>query len=144
MTFSLIRFECVEMHRYIWHERPKLEKKKTTLTSILGKIQSFINASERKYLPMLNKEIPIQYMALFVYRLLSLRMHVMVLHRYASQEKKPMPERLRKILLSSGVQQVECAIIIETAPLLSTWSWYCGMFLDFHLCTCEINVINSR
>jgi hypothetical protein len=126
MTFTLIRFECGEMHRYIWHERPKLEKKKTTLTYILGRVQSFLNAAEKKYLPMLNKEIPIQYMALFVYRLLSLRMHVMILHRYASQINKPMPERLRKILLSSGVQQVECAIIIETAPILKTWAWYCG------------------
>jgi hypothetical protein len=76
---------------------------------------------------MLNKDIPLQYMALLVYRLITYRMHVMVLHRYATLPVRPMPERLRKIILSSAVQQVECAILIETAPPLKKWAWYLGM-----------------
>jgi hypothetical protein len=126
MTFSLMRFELNEMHRWIWFERPRLEKKKTTLTYLLSRVQEYINKSGDKYMPLLNREIPIQYMALLVYRVISLRMHTMVLHRYASQANRAMPERLRKILLTSGVQQTECAIIIETAPQLSRWAWYCG------------------
>jgi hypothetical protein len=127
MTFTLIRFDCNEMHRYLWRERPRLEEKKITLTHVLGKVQHFIHTSERKYLPMLSKDIPLQYMALLVYRLITYRMHVMVLHRYATVPRRPMPERLRKILLSSGVQQVECAILIETAPPLKKWAWYLGI-----------------
>jgi len=127
MTFTLIRFDCNEMHRYIWRERPRLEERSTSLTSLLGKVQSFLHESERKYMPMLNKEIPIQYMTALVYRLLTLRMYVMILHRYATTPQRAMPERLRRILLSSGVQQVECAILIETAPVLKKWSWNLGM-----------------
>lgn len=127
MTFTLLRFDCNEMHRFIWRERPLLEEKKISLTQILGKVQEFIRSSEQKYLTVLNKNIPIQYMAILVYRLLTLRMHVILLHRYATTPYRPMPERLRKILLSSGVQQVECAILVETAPPLKKWAWYLGM-----------------
>jgi len=128
MTFTLIRFDCNEMHRYIWRERPRLEERSTTLTHLLGKVQSFLHESERKYMPMLDKEIPIQYMTSLVYRLVTLRMYVMILHRYATTPQRTMPERLRKILLSSGVQQVECAIIVETSPALKKWSWNLGTF----------------
>jgi hypothetical protein len=126
MTFTLIRLACNEMHRYIFRQRPRLEEKKPTLTQVLGTIQNFIHTTESKYLPMLNKDIPIQYMALLVYRCITYRMHVMVLHPYATLPFRAMPERLRKILLSSGVQQVECAILMETAPPLKKWAWYAG------------------
>jgi hypothetical protein len=126
MTFTLIRLACNEMHRYIFRQRPRLDEKKPTLTQILGTIQNFIHTTEAKYLPMLNKDIPIQYMALLVYRCITYRMHVMVLHPYATLPFRGMPERLRKILLSSGVQQVECAILMETAPPLKKWAWYTG------------------
>jgi len=136
MTFSRMRFEVNEMHRFTWMERPRLERKKTTLTAVLSKVQSFISAMDKKYLPMLDKSQPIAKMALLVYKMSTLRLHVMILHRYSSNHARAMPERLRKILLTSGVQQVECAIIIDTAHLLSTWSWYCGGFLtSFTVCT---------
>jgi hypothetical protein len=132
MTLSLIRFDCYEMHRYVWKERPRLQEMKITLTQVLGKIQDFIHASEQKYLPMMNKNIPIQYMGILSYRIMTYRMHVMVLHRYVTTDLRPMPDRLRKIVLSSGVQQVECAILIETAPPLKQWAWYLGAFNQYH------------
>jgi hypothetical protein len=127
MTLCRLRFEINEMHRVIWMERPRLEKKKTSLTAVLGKVQQFISATDKRFMPMFDKDKPIHNMALITYRLLTLRMHIMVLHRYSSNHARKMPERLRKILLTSGVQQVECAIMVETAPSLKPWSWYCGM-----------------
>jgi hypothetical protein len=126
MTFSRIRFEVNEMHRYAWRERPRLENKKVSLASVLRRVQDFCAAMDKKYLPMLDKSQPIARMALLVYKLMSLRLHVMFLHRYASSREKAMPERLRKILLTSGVQQVECAMVIETDSSLRTWAWYIG------------------
>jgi Fungal specific transcription factor domain len=126
MTLSLIRFDCVEMHRYIWKERPRLAEKKVTLTQVLGHIQEFIYTSEQKYMPMLNKKVHIQYLAMLIYRILTFRMKVMVLFRYVSTDFMVMPDRIRKILLSSGLQVIECGIIIETAPPLKKWAWYLG------------------
>jgi hypothetical protein len=126
MTFSRIRFEVNEMHRFAWRERPRLEKKKTSLTSILRKVQDSISTMDKKFLPMLDRSQPLAKMALLVYKLLSLRLHVMILHRYMSGHERAMPERLRKILLTSGLQQVECAVVIETDPLLQPWSWIIG------------------
>jgi hypothetical protein len=126
MTLCRLRFEINEMHRFIWMERPRLEKKKTSLTAVLGKVQQFITAADERFLPMFDKNKPIHNMALITYKLLTLRMHIMILHRYSSNHARKMPERLRKILLTSGVQQVECAIMVETAPSLKPWSWYCG------------------
>lgn len=126
MTFSLMRYEANEMQRYLWFERPRIEKKKTTLTSVLSRVQKFWNVTEAKYIPWMDKQKPEHYMAFLTYKLLTLRMHVMLLHRYNSNGQRQMPDRLRKILLSSGTQQVECAIIVETNPALRPWAWYCG------------------
>ncbi|KAE9972226.1 hypothetical protein EG327_009566 [Venturia inaequalis] len=132
MTFSRMRFEINEMHRYTWMERPRLERKKTTLTAVLSKVQHFIACTDKKYLPMLDKNQPLHNMALLVYKLTTLRIHVMFLHRYSSNHARKMPERLRKIVLTSGVQQVECAIMIETIPSLKPWSWYLGALHQYH------------
>jgi hypothetical protein len=132
MTCTRMRFECSEMHRYIWRERPRVEDKTISLTTMIGKVQAFVLETERKYMPMLDKNIPLHYMTMLIYRLLTFRMYVMILHRYATSPGKPMPERLRKILLSSGVQQVECAIIIETSPVVAKWSWILGALHQYH------------
>ena len=34
-TFALMRFEFSELHRFIWFERPKLERKQTSITAVL-------------------------------------------------------------------------------------------------------------
>jgi len=128
MTFSLIRFEANEMQRYLWFERPRIEKKKATLTAVLSRVQKFLNVTEAKYIPWMDKQKPEHYMAFLVYKLMTSRMHVMILHRYNSNGQRQMPERLRKIMLSAGTQQVECAIIVETNPALRPWAWYCGMY----------------
>jgi len=133
MTFSLIRFEANEMQRYLWFERPRLEKKRTSLTAVLSRVQKFWNVTEAKYIPWMDKQRPEHYMAWLVYRLMTLRMHLMLLHRYSSNGERQMPERLRKIMLSAGTQQVESAIIVETNPALQPWAWYIGMSSQSHL-----------
>ena len=132
MTFTRMRFECSDTQRYIWFQRPRLEKKLTTLTTVLSKVQKFIDESERKYVSMMDKTRPMHYMAFLIWKLLTLRMHIMILHRYGSNSVRVMPDRLRKILLSSGVQQVECAIMVETSPSLAPWAWYCGAIHQYH------------
>lgn len=125
-SLSLVRFECNELHRYIWNERPKIEKKKSSLTALLGKVEKFKTAMEKKHFRNIDQLDPIQMLALHVYGLLYRRMHVMILHRYHSTEERLMPERLREIMLTSATFVLEHAIEIETNPLFRPWSWYIG------------------
>lgn len=127
MTCSLVRFECNEMQRYAWATRPRIEKKKISLTKALSKIQDFLASCDQKYLPMFDRPEPIARMALLIYKIMSLRLYIMFLHRYMSGRGKLMPERLRKMLLTACVQQIECAMLIETEASLRLWAWYIGI-----------------
>jgi hypothetical protein len=131
MTLSRIRFECNEMHRLIWFERPRIERKKTTLTSLLSKVEKFRAAMEKMYFPMLDPKYPLHYFGIQVYSILSLRMHIMILHRYASNAQRVIPDRLRHIILSSGTLLIEHGMNVDTNPILRPWAWYSGKI--FHL-----------
>jgi hypothetical protein len=132
MTITRMRAECLEMHRLLWIERPKLEKKTVTLTSILSRIQAFKAAMERTYLPMLSKSIPLHVVAMEMYGILSDRMYVMVLQKYASSDRMRMPERLRQILISTCVMILEHSMTIEEEPALAPWVWYVGALHQYH------------
>ncbi|RMZ86386.1 hypothetical protein DV736_g6389, partial [Chaetothyriales sp. CBS 134916] len=132
MTLSRIRFECNEMHRIIWYDRLRVEKKKVSLTHILGKIESFRKAMEAKYDPILDTSIPIQHYAHLCLRLLLMRMCIMVLHRYVRNLGSELPARLRQIVLSTGTSQLEAACELETAPTLGRWRWYNGTHQQWH------------
>ncbi|KAF2786581.1 hypothetical protein K505DRAFT_368111 [Melanomma pulvis-pyrius CBS 109.77] len=132
MTITRMRVECYEMHRLLWIERPKLERKKTTLTSLLSRIQSFKAAMEKTYLPMLNKSVPLHVVAMEMYGILSNRLHVMVLQKFASSDRSRMPERLRQILISTCIMILEHSMTIEEQPVLAPWAWYVGALHQYH------------
>lgn len=81
MTISLIRMECNEIHRVVWVDRARLEKKKISLTAVLGKIENFRKVMKEKYLSSLDDRIPLQRLGRLICDVLCLRMHAMVLHR---------------------------------------------------------------
>ncbi|KAF2470413.1 uncharacterized protein BDR25DRAFT_262297 [Lindgomyces ingoldianus] len=132
MTITRMRFECYEMHRLMWLERPRLEKKKTTLTSVLKKIQDFQARMEEKYLPMLDKRLPLHLLATQIYGILSCRLHVAALNKYASNQHRLMPERLRQLMMGTALLTLEYSITIETTPALSLWTWYVGALHQYH------------
>jgi Fungal specific transcription factor domain len=132
MTFSRMRFECNEMHRVIWVDRNRLEKKQISLTQILGKIESFRKAMEVKYQPIMDETIPLQKEAKIVMDLQLLRMHIMVLHRYHNSVVVRIPDRLRQIILSTGTQLIEDALRLETDPALQPYAWYTGAYQQWH------------
>ena len=84
MTISRMRFEAYEMHRFLWIERPKLDEKRTgdknqvTITSILSRVQSFLAAMEKKYVPMLSKSNPLHVLASELHGIVSNRLYVSI------------------------------------------------------------------
>ncbi|KAH8675697.1 hypothetical protein BX600DRAFT_507913 [Xylariales sp. PMI_506] len=132
-TLALIRFEINEMMRIIWLDRRKLENRRTTLTAVLTKIESFRRRMSEKYDHLLDVSEPLQRYAKCVMYLLTYRLHVMVLHPYHSNAAHPMPPRLSSLLITSGIMIVELAIQLETNPLFRHWSWYLGAYFQYQI-----------
>ena len=91
MTVALIRMECIEMHRVVWIDRPRLQLKKISLTAVLGKIENFRKTMNEKYLQMIDDRIPLQRYGHLVMDVLFFRMHIMVLHRYHNSVAQVIP-----------------------------------------------------
>jgi hypothetical protein len=139
MTITRMRFECYEMHRVMWTERPKMQRpvekgeKKTTLTSLLSRIQAFKAAMEKKYLPMMGKTNPEHAVAIEMYTISSTRLYVNILHPFATSSRDRMPARLRDMLISSCIMIVEHSMSIEQQPALKQWAWYIGALHQYHV-----------
>jgi hypothetical protein len=138
ITITKMRLECYDMYRFIKEGRPKLEKKaesgerKTTLTSLLSRIQAFKEGIEKRYLPMMKQTNPQHVIAMEMYGILSARLYIITLHPFASNEKRRMPERLRQIMMSCAIMMIEHTINMETQPALAQWTWYIGALHQYH------------
>ncbi|KAJ9607207.1 hypothetical protein H2200_008279 [Cladophialophora chaetospira] len=143
MTLSRIRFECAEMQRVIWYDRIRIEKKKASLTHVLGKIESFRKAMETKYKQVLDFEVPIQKYAMLLMNLMIQRLYVMVLHRYLNNSAQKVPERLSELTISSGLRSQENAVAMERIPELSKWRWYNGAYQQWHIAFLLLSIIHQ-
>ncbi|KAL8660084.1 MAG: hypothetical protein Q9226_000076 [Calogaya cf. arnoldii] len=132
MTLTLIRMEANEMCRVVWVDQQSLQKRKISLTAVLGKIENFRKMMKDKYLRYINDNIPVQHLGRQICEIVTLRMHIMVLHRYHNSVSYKIPDRLRQIIISSGTEIMERAITIETSPALSPWVWYSSAIQQYH------------
>ncbi|KAK7741608.1 hypothetical protein SLS63_001165 [Diaporthe eres] len=129
--FPLIRFEVNEMMRIIWADRRKLEARKITLTQVLTKIENFRKRMFDNYNHLLDERVPIQRYAKLVMHLLMYRLHIMILHPYYANTASPMPQRLRSVLITSGITIIEIAIQLDTSPAFHLWRWYSGAYQQY-------------
>ena len=132
MTVSRMRFECNEMHRVIFVDRQRLEKKQISLTHLLGKIESFRRAMEAKYHPIFDPAVPIKNYARLLMEILLQRMLISVLHRYHNSVSSRIPDRLRQIILTSGTQLTENSVKFETLAEFRPWRWCAGAHQQWH------------
>ncbi|KAK5270680.1 hypothetical protein LTR99_005124 [Exophiala xenobiotica] len=144
MTPSRIRFECIEMQRIIWFDRIRLEKKRVSLTHILGKIESFRRAMSAKYNHMFDLDVPIQKYSQLLMTLLIHRMYVMVLHRYLNNASNRVPERLNLVTVQSAVQACESAVAMERLPALEKWKWFSGVHQQWHMAFLLLTIIYNQ
>ena len=93
MTLTLIRMECNEIIRVVWVDRPRLEKKKISLTAVLGKVENFRRMMKEKYMSFIDDRIPVQHAGRLIFEIQSLRMHAMILHRYHNSVAYSIPGR---------------------------------------------------
>lgn len=131
-TFSLIRFECNEMFRSVWIDRPRVDMRKISLTTLLAKVENFRKRTSAKYDHLINDHIPLQRAARFTKVIMLARLHIMILHLYHNSVSSRMPERLRKILITSCIHATEAAMALEIRRELSPWRWYVGAYTQYH------------
>lgn len=132
VTLANIRFECMEMMRAIWIDRQRVERRKLSLTALLGKIEAFRKNMAAKYDHLIDERIPIEKAGKLMKTLHMSRFMIMVLHRYHNSAAAPMPDRLKELLIYHSVTSLEAAIALETAPELRAWAWYCGAYQQYH------------
>ena len=144
VTMSRIHFECAEMQRVIWYDRIRIEKKRASLTHVMGKIESFRKAMQAKYKLMLDTEVPIQKYAHLLMNLMIQRLYVMVLHRYMNSANSKVPERLTNLTIQSGLQSMENAVAMERIPDLEKWRWYNGTYQQWHIAFLLLSLIYAE
>nr|POF02253.1 bikaverin cluster transcription factor bik5 [Quercus suber] len=132
MTLMRIRAECMDLRRGLWYDVVQVDRKKKSLTSVLVKIQKTRQAIESQFLPMTDPSIPFHTFARHVMALGIFGCFIQVLHRYLFSTSTRMPDRLRQILIESGLEQMENAIALETKHELAPWAWYKGAFNQYH------------
>lgn len=120
------------MIRTIWVDRPRIERRKISLTAVLSKIETFKTVMAAKYDHLMDDRILLQKCARVVKSLLLSRLHIMVLHRYHTSVVSLMPDRLRNIMVASGINLLEMSVTLETLPELKLWSWYSGALQQYH------------
>ncbi|CAN9308046.1 unnamed protein product [Alternaria alternata] len=146
MTICRMRFEAYEMHRFLWSERPKLDRKRAdgkreiTITSILSRVQSFQSAMEKKYVPMLDRSELLHVLASELYGIVSNRLYISVLQQYITSARSRMPERLRQLTMSAATMILEHGMAVELHPVLSSWSWIVGALHQHH---CALLLVNE-
>jgi hypothetical protein len=131
-TFTLIRFEIIEMMRTIWVDRPRIERRKISLTAVLSKTETFRRNMAAKYDHLIDERVALHRCAKMVKTLLMARLHIMTLHRYHNSVAHTMPERLRQIMLTSGTVVLENSVALEIMPEVQPWKWYVGAFNQYH------------
>ncbi|EAW15050.1 Zn(II)2Cys6 transcription factor [Aspergillus clavatus NRRL 1] len=135
MTYTRIRFECQEMQRKCLLARLQLEQKKLPLSQALRQIDTFRQHMEFQYGPIFSQTelTPLQIAAKHLMTLLINRLYTAVLHQFYRAVIVQPPLRLRQLVVSTGIQQLESSIALETMPQLQLWAWYSQAYHQYHV-----------
>jgi len=133
-TVVRIRAECTAALGQLWQDIPRIDQKKLKLAVVLARVQKFKREMEAKWLPMLRGQDMRQVLGVHIYRIISSRLVIMLLHRYTDSAGSAgmMPERLNNLLIEASLATVEFAISLETRPETANWAWYRGALHQYH------------
>ncbi|KAH7074474.1 hypothetical protein BKA63DRAFT_314583 [Paraphoma chrysanthemicola] len=136
VTLSLIRYECNEIHRFIFRGRIEMDRKHITLHDLRARVEARKRQIQSKYLQYLDASMPIQRYAGLVATLLMARCDSMLLYRHlpqtSLQPRSDSENRLRDVLLSAALTTLEIGATLDTLPSLSSWAWYSTTYQQYH------------
>lgn len=82
MTLSRVRFECTELSRIIWRERPRIERGESSLTALLRQAEEFKDRMTKKWIPLCDPNITVQAFTILFLQQAFAKSHIGILHRY--------------------------------------------------------------
>ncbi|KAF2496488.1 hypothetical protein BU16DRAFT_561303 [Lophium mytilinum] len=128
-TFSLIRYECYDIHRQIFRDRERMRRGQVGFLDVLKSIDRRRLYIENTYLQFLDEGVPVQKCAKMVARLLLARCKTMTIHE---QVLKHGDRILRERFVQCALTIIESGALLETDPDLATWAWYAGAYQQYH------------
>ncbi|KAH7355210.1 fungal-specific transcription factor domain-containing protein [Rhexocercosporidium sp. MPI-PUGE-AT-0058] len=132
-TFSIIRYECYEIHRFIFRGRVALERNEITISDLLHEVDMRKNEVTAKYDSILDGYVPIQQCAKTVMKLLLARCDGMTLtgqlHRF---EDPSIQAQMKARLLNACLDVCESGALLEHSPSLAKWAWYSETYQQYH------------
>ncbi|KAF2811073.1 uncharacterized protein BDZ99DRAFT_385519 [Mytilinidion resinicola] len=135
-TFSIIRYECNEIHRLIFRGRTEMDRNAITLHDIRAQVESHKRQIHSNYLRFLDPQIPIQRCAGLVATLLLSRCDSMLLYRHLPQNpshtRTESENRLRDVLITAALMTLETGATLETLPSLNPWAWYASSYQQYN------------
>ncbi|KAL5330132.1 hypothetical protein ACEPPN_003657 [Leptodophora sp. 'Broadleaf-Isolate-01'] len=132
-TFSIIRYECYEIHRFIFRGRVALEHNEITISDLLHDVDMRKNKLLAKYDGILDDYIPIQQCAKTVMKLLLARCDGMTLTGHLHRFEDPSIQvQMKARLLNACLDVCECGALLEQSPSLAKWAWYSETYQQYH------------
>ncbi|KAF2813611.1 uncharacterized protein BDZ99DRAFT_557535 [Mytilinidion resinicola] len=128
-TFSLIRYECYDIHRQIFRDRERIRRGQVAFPDVLQSIDQRRLHVEDTYLKFLDEGVPVQKCAKMVARLLLARCVTMTVYE---QVVKHGDRVLRERYIQSALTIIESGALLETDPDLAPWAWYAGAYQQYH------------
>ncbi|KAI9722031.1 MAG: hypothetical protein M1812_001991 [Candelaria pacifica] len=132
-TFSLIRYECYEMHRQILHYQDEIGAGRASLSYVAQSVDEGKRRIEDIYLKHIDERVPVQRCAKLVGKLLLARFDLILFHEHLPKTGRSASHlQLRDRLVRSSLEIVESAAALETDPDLAPWAWYAGAYQQYH------------
>jgi hypothetical protein len=135
-TFSLIRYECNEIHRLIFRGRTEMDRNAISLHDLRAQVESRKRQIHSNYLRVLDPQVPIQRCAGLVATLLLSRCDSMLLYRHLPQNpthtRTESENRLRDVLITAALMTLETGATLEALPSLNPWAWYASTYQQYN------------
>lgn len=133
VTFTIIKFECINARRQLMTSLSQLRKKQTTIAALLRETEEWRLATEKRYRPLIDESVPIQSLALLLIQIYANKAIIHTLALYVVFAPQKLPERLRDVVWSAGIRLSQYCIELETSPRYKDWTWYSGAYHQWHI-----------
>ncbi|KAH8816682.1 hypothetical protein F5884DRAFT_776982 [Xylogone sp. PMI_703] len=131
-SFNSMRFECNQMTRLVWSDMAKLEIGKSSLATVLRKIERFEGIMSLKYGHLLDDTVAFPTYTRSIMKLLIENIYVMVLLPYYTSSLSGVHEELRNLIVAHAIGALETVKEVENTAEYDVWSWNNISYCQYH------------
>jgi len=132
-TTNRVRCEIAQFSAEIFLTKEHLDKRHTTLSATLHRIDEWFKAIEAKFGPLLDEKIPMQDLTLKILHMSRSGFYIGLLHKYVVSAPQKMPQRLVDVVWQASLSNTEISRKLETDSRYELWSWYSGTIQNYHV-----------